>query len=184
MSKVVILWFNFSSSTSYPHGPVSSGMSLYKADLANTEIGESRGICNCRCLQKRSINVVNRRNTYLDIKNIRTLNDKSAVDKLLKIDLFYRILCKIIQDRHPHTFDFEGRNMAVFIDDGERFDDLAILEAFKTSLAEHYKFEAPINMSEVDVEATDVQQVNTIPFMNIDDECIARFTNWAATLRI
>jgi hypothetical protein len=156
-------------------------MSLYRAYLVNTEIGESRGICNCRCLHKRSINVDTRRNTRLDIKNIRTLNDKSVDD--LKIDLFYRILCKIIQDRHPHTFDFEGKNMAVFIDDGERFDDLAILEAFKTSLSEHYKFEAPINMSEVDVIATDEQEVNSIPFMNIDDECIARFTNWTATLR-
>jgi hypothetical protein len=174
MSKVIIIWFNFSSSTSYPSGPVSSGMSIYRSDITNKEIGVSKSVCNCGCIKKRSINVTNRHNTYLDIRNIRTLSSEggqSAVDDL-KIDIFYKLLRQIIKDMYPNTFDFEGQNMAIRIDDS--FDELTILEKFKEKLMDYYIFDAPINMTEVATK----EDVATIPFMNIDDACIDRFTAW------
>lgn len=186
MSKVVILWFNFSSSTSYPHGPVSSGLSLYTSDLVNKDIGHQHSVCNCGGLRKRSINVTNRRNTYLDIKDIETHDGRSAVNernsRLLKIEIFYRLLKQTIKEHYTETFDFEGQNMAVLIDEGKRFDDLMILEAFKAKLAEFYQFNAPIDMSEVSVIATDVQEVDKIPFMNIEDDNINEFVQWLSSV--
>ena len=57
MSKVVILWINFSSSTSYPNGPVDSGMSLYCADVVNAEINKSYPLCDCKQLCNQVIQV-------------------------------------------------------------------------------------------------------------------------------
>lgn len=181
MSKVVILWFNFSSSTSYPHGLVRSGLSLYSADLVDKNIGHQHGICNCGGLRKRSINVTNRRDTYLAIKDIKR-GDVSAVGDLLEINKFYDLLKKTIQEVHSHTFDFEGRNMAVYIDEGERFDDLTILEKFKVKLTEHYTFNAPIDITKVSQVTSDEEDVNTIPFMNIADSSIDTFVVWATSL--
>ena len=184
MSKVVILWFNFSSSTSYPHGPVSSGFSLYTTDLVDKDIGHQHSICNCGDLRKRSINVTNRRNTYLDIKNIRTHDDRSAVNewnsRLLKIEIFYKLLEQTIKEHYNHTFDFEGQNMAVFINEGERFDDLKILETFKVKLGEFYQFDAPINMEEVSKNTEDEEEIDTIPFINKEDDNIKKFINWVS----
>lgn len=178
MSKVLILWFNFSLSTSYPHGPVSSGMSIEKAELLDTDIGESEGgMCNCGCLRKRSINISNNHVTNLVIKNIRTINDnRSALDDLLDINIFYRLLRDIISDKYHNTFILGDVNMAVFLNNDETFDDLVILEKFKARLVKYYNFEAPIDMSAVDV----FQNVNSIPFMNIDDETINMFIKWAS----
>lgn len=179
MSKVVILWFNFSSSTSYPHGPVGSGMSIYKADLVNTENSESEGICNCGCLQKRNINVKNRRETYLRIKDIRTY-DNMSIDNHLQIHIFYDLLKDTIKEMHPHTFSFDnGRNMAISIDEGERFNDVQVIERFKTKLLSHYQFDAPIDVREINRRPSD--EVDTIPFMNIDSDDIAKFVNWVKT---
>lgn len=186
MSKVVILWFNFSSSTAYPHGPVSSGLSLYTSDLVDKDIGHQHGVCNCGDVRKRSINITNRRNTYLNIKNIKTPDGRSAVNEqnsqLLKIEIFYRLLKQTIKEHYTQTFDFEGQNMAVLIDEGKRFDDLMILESFKVKLAEFYQFNAPIDMSEVSVIVTDVQEVDKIPFMNIDDVTINEFVQWVSSV--
>ena len=55
------------------------------------------------------------------INNIRTHDDKSAINNL-QIDVFYRLLKQVIQKLYPLTFDFEGRNMAVCVEDG-CFDD-------------------------------------------------------------
>jgi len=155
-------------------------MCLYKADLINTEIGNSKHVCNCNWIQTRSINVTNRHNTFLDINNIRTHDDKSAINNL-QIDVFYRLLKQVIQKLYPLTFDFEGRNMAVCVEDG-CFDDLIVLEKFKTSLSKYYKFNAPIDMNEVNVVATDDQDIDAIPFMNNDDETITKFTDWIENL--
>lgn len=186
MSKVGILWFNFSSSTSYPHGPVSSGLSLYTSDLVDKEIGHQHSICNCGGLRKRSINVTNRRNTYLDIKDISTHDGRSAVNegdsRLLKIEIFYRLLKQTIKEHYTETFDFEGQNMAVLIDEGKRFDDLMILEAFKAKLAKFYQFNAPIDMAQVAVIATDEQEVDAIPFMNKEDGNINKFVQWVSSV--
>ena len=185
MSKVVILWLNFSSSTSYPHGPVSSGLSLYTADLVhlgNKALGNQHGICNCGGLRKRSIDVTNRRNTYLNIKDIRTRCGRSAVNELLRIDIFYKQAIKTIKEHYKHTFDFANKNMAVLIDEGERFDDLKILEAFKVKLAEYYQFNAPIDISEVAVSATNEEEVDAIPFMNKEDDNINEFINWICSI--
>lgn len=186
MSKVVILWFNFSSSTSYPHGPVSSGLSLYTSKLVDTCISEQRSICNCSGLRRRSINVTDRRNTYLNIKNIETHDGRSAVNemnsRLLKIEIFYRLLKQTIKEQYTQTFDFEAQNMAVLIDEGKQFDDLKILEAFKAKLAEFYQFNAPIDMSKVSVIATDVQEVDKIPFMNIENGNVNEFVQWVSSV--
>lgn len=191
MSKVVILWFNFSSST-YPDGSVSSGLSLYTADLVYigdkvpAENQNSNSICNCGGVQKRSIDVTNRRNTYLDIKDIRTHCDRSAVNernsRLLRIEIFYKQVVKTIKEHYNQTFDFADKNMAVLVDEGERFDDLKILEAFKVKLAEYYQFNAPIDMSEVAVSATNEEEVDAIPFMNKGDGNINEFINWISSI--
>jgi len=173
MSKVVILWFNFSLSTSYP-GPVSSGFSLYTADLVDKDIGNQHSICNCGELRKRSINVTKRRNTYLDIKNIRTHDGNNS--QFLKIEIFYELLEQTIKEHYNQTFDFEGRNMAVLVNENEQFDDLKILEAFKVRLGEFYQFDAPINMEEVSKE----QENDTIPFINKEDDNIKKFINWVS----
>lgn len=185
MSKVVILWFNFSSSTSYPHGPVSSGFSLYTADLVSKDIGQHQhSICNCGCLRKRYINVTNRRSTYLDIKNIRTHDGRSVVNKrnlrLLEIELFYKLLQDTIKEHYNQTFNLEGQNMAVFIDESERFDDLKILESFKVKLGEFYQFDAPIDMEQVS-EKTE-EEIDTIPFINKEDDNINKFTRWVSSV--
>lgn len=181
MSKVVILWFNFSSSTS-SHGPVSSGLSLYASELVDKCIGEQRVICNCSGLRKRSINVANRRNTYLAIKDIKTHDGRRAVERLPKIEIFYRLLKQTINEHYNQTFDFEGQNMAVFIDEGERFDDLKILEVFKVKLAEFYQFNAPIDMTQVAKIATDEQEVDAIPFINKEDGNINNFIQWVSSV--
>lgn len=169
MSKVGIIWFNFSLSTS-SNGPVSSGLSLLTADLVDTNIGRPHSICNCGGLRKRSINVTNRRNTYLAIKDVKTHD-------ALNIEIFYRLLKQTIKEYYQ-TFDFEGQNMAVLIDEGERFDDLKILEAFKVKLGEFYQFSAPIDMERVSAIATDEQEVDAIPFMNKEDGNIKEFVQW------
>lgn len=184
--KVVILWFNFSSSTSYPHGPVGSGLSLYTSDLVDKHIGKQKGICNCGGLRKRSINVTNRRNTRLNIKDIKTHNGRSAVNeinsRLLKIEIFYRLLKQSIKEHYSQTFDLEGQNMAVFIDEGERFDDLIVLDTFKAKLTEFYQFDAPIDTSKVSEIVTDEQEVNTIPFINKSDGNINNFIQWVSSV--
>jgi hypothetical protein len=185
MSKVVILWFNFSSSTSYPHGPVSSGLSLYTTDLVDKDIGHQHSICNCCYLSTRSINVTNRRNTYLDIKNIRTHDGKSAVNedsRLLKIEIFYRLLKQTIKEHYNQTFDFEDKNMAVLVNEDERFDALKILEEFKAKLCELYKFDAPIAIDKVNEEPKDAQDIDIIPFINKEDDNISRFIGWVSSV--
>ena len=182
MSKIAILWFNFSSSTSYPHGPVSSGLSLYTADLVDKDIGHQHSICNCGVLKKRSINVTNRRNTYLDIKDIKTHDSRSAVNGRNIIEIFHRLLKQTIKEHYNQTFDFEGQNMSVLIDEGERFDDLKILEAFKVKLAEFYRFNAPIDMTHVAAITTDEQEVDAIPFRNKEDGNINEFIQWVSSV--
>jgi hypothetical protein len=182
MSKVVILWFNFSTSTSYPHGPVSSGFSLYTADLVDKDIGHQHSICNCGDLKKRSINVTNRRNTYLNIKNIRTHDGRSAVNELLNIEIFYRLLKQTLKEHYNQTFEFEGQNMAVFIDESERFDDLKILESFKVKLCEFYQFDAPVDMERVSEKTEEKEEVDTIPFINKEDDNINKFTRWVSSV--
>lgn len=185
MSKVIILWSNFGSSTSYPSGPVSSSLSLYTSELVDKDIGHQHDICNCGSLKKRSINVTNRRNTHLNIKNIRTHSGRSAVNEknlqLLKIELFCQLLKQTIKERYT-TFDFGNNNMAVFIDEGEQFDVLNILEAFKVKLAKMYRFNAPIRMERVAVVATNKQEVDTIPFINVEDSIINKFIQWASSV--
>jgi len=70
--------------------------------------------------------------------------------------------------------------MAVFINEGEQFDDLKILEAFKVKLSEFYQFDAPINMEEVSEETEDAQEIDTIPFINKEDDNIKKFINWVS----
>lgn len=175
MSKVVILWFNFSTSIS--SGQISSGMSIYKADLINAEIGHSKCICNCQYIQARSVNVTNRRNTFLTINNIRTHDDKNATN--LNIGIFYKLLKDIINKDYV-TFNFQGNNIAIH----GHFDDLDILKKFKTHLSKYYKFDAPILMKDVAVDAADEKDArddDPFPFMNNDYETIARFTKWMQT---
>ena len=209
MSKVTILWFNFSSSTSYVHlwfdfssstshlhGPVSSSLSLYTSDLVNKDIGHQHSICTCGDLRKRSINVTNRRNTYLDIKDIRTHDGRSAVNdtdsRLLKIEVFYQLLKQTIKEHYNQTFDFEGHNMAVFIDEGERFDVLKILESFKVKLTGFYQFSAPIDMAQIDAIA-DEQEADAMAdehtwtrfsdhIHSKDDGNINEFVQWVSSV--
>lgn len=180
MSKVVILWFNFSSSASYPHGPVESGMSIDKADLVNTEISESEGICSCGCLQKRKINVKNKRETYLRIKDIRTHDNVSAINHLpKKIHIFYDLLKDTIKEMHPHTFSFGARNMAISINYRDSFNDTQVLERFKTKLLSRYMFNAPIDVCEINKRPDEDDE--DITFMNIDSDKITKFGNWVKT---
>jgi hypothetical protein len=173
MRKVVILWFNFSRSLSYPDGPVSSGLSLYTANLLDKNIGCQKNACGCGCIKKRTINVNNRRDMYLDILDITTLDGKIDVD--LNIYFFYELIKQTIKEEYINTFDFENRNIAVCIDD-EDFDHLKILEKFKDKLANHYKF----NTESIRVLPVDEEDVTSIPFMNVDDNVIGKFTSWVA----
>ena len=180
MAKVVILWFNFSSSTQCPNGPVASGMSIYKADLLNTDITKSKNTCNCGYIKSHNVNVTNRRNTYLKIKDIKTFDGQCAMD--LKIYVLYRLLEEVITDMYPCNFNFTGsKNIAVYID-GE-FDDLLVIEKFKAKLLSHYKFNAPIDMKEINGPPHS-DQVNTIPFINIDQDLIERFIKWTESVSI
>jgi hypothetical protein len=170
MSKVVILWINFSSSTSYPNGPVDSGMSLYCADVVNAEINKSYPLCDCKQLCNRVIQVDNCRCVEVDIEDIRTLDGKSAVD-LLRIDLFYEILGSVIKNQNK-TFNFgNGNNLAMLIDDNDyQFNNSRIVYEFAHILEQYYEF----NVSEI----SDVNDIDTIPLMNIDNKHFAKFINW------
>jgi hypothetical protein len=90
--------------------------------------------------------------------------------------IFYELLEQTIKEHYNQTFDFEGRNMAVLVNENEQFDDLKILEAFKVRLGEFYQFDAPINMEEVSKE----QENDTIPFINKEDDNIKKFINWVS----
>ncbi len=151
MSKVSILWFNFSTSERLG-GPVSSGLSLRTVDLVDKEIeGHRHSICHFGENEKQlTLTVANRRDTYLDIKDIR--HPDGSVVRSLKIKIFYQLLKETIKE-HYQTFDFGFgcRNIAVLIDEGERFDDLKILKVFRVKLAKLYLFKAPIDMTRVAV---------------------------------
>jgi len=154
-------------------------MSISKADLVNTEVSESEGICNCGGLQKRNINVKNRRETYLRIKDIRTLNNVSAINHL-KIHIFYDLLKNTIKEMHPHTFSFGGgKNMAVSINDGDSFNDIEVVKRFRLKLLEHYMFNAHIDVDEIN--SLPDEDDEDIPFMNIDSDNIPKFVNWVKT---
>lgn len=156
-SKVGLLWFNFSKSYSHPDGPVNSGLSLRTAELAEKETGQHRHRISRFGEKDLTFTVTNRRDTYLNIQDIRTPDGTSAIDPLINVSLLYRLLIESITE-HYQTFDFGNRNMAVLIDKGE-FDDLKILKEFRVKLAEFYLFDAPIDMTEV---AQDDEQ--DIPF--------------------
>lgn len=176
MSKVGLLWFNFSTSTLYPRGPVSSGLSLSRADFVDKEVGGHRhSICNFGENLKLAVTVTNRRDTDLDIKDIRMPDGRSAMESLLNIKILYRLLKDTIKEHYSQTFDFGGRNMAVLIDEGERFDDLKILRAFRVKLAKFYLFEAPIDMTQVSV--TDEQEIPF--FMNSGN--VNEFVQWMSS---
>ena len=155
MSKVSILWFNFSTSER-PCGPVSSGLSLRTVDLVDKEIeGHRHSICHFGEKQDENqltLTVANRRDTYLDIKDIRHPDGRSVM-RSLKIKILYQLLKETIKEHYSQTFNFGFgcRNIAVLIDEGERFDDLKILKVFRVKLAKLYLFEAPIDMTRVAV---------------------------------
>lgn len=170
---ISILWFNFSSSTSYPNGPVSSGMSIYIADLVDKGFGKQHSICNCCSLKSRHVNVTNKRDVNVDIKNIcvRSLgpnNGQSAVGDLLDISIFYRILMSTIRKMYT-VFDFDNRNMAVFLPNDTKFDVEKVILEFQDELKRHYNF-TPLTVT---TEKDDGQ----LPF-NADDSQIAKFMKW------
>ncbi len=171
VNKVVMLWFNFSTSTSYPNGPVSSGLSLYEAELLDKEIGESTPMCSCHALKSRKLNVGKRRDSYMKIEDIRSLTDNSSLVNL-DVSRFYELLIETISELYPSNFNFEGRNMAmaIAIDEETTFSVLDVFSNLRLKLVTHYKLIAHINMAKIKTNPED-----DIPFMNND---IDKFTSW------
>lgn len=182
MVKIVIVWFNFSGCYAYHLNDVSSGMSIYSAKLNKKKIGNNYKTCSCGDIKERTIEVVDRHDSYFEFEDMKEL-DGSTI-KLMKLNntLMYKLLKECIMEKYIHSFDFENQNMAVYINDDQDFDDSCIYNMFKNKLEKHYLFK--INPKNVSIRKKPVAEeyIDSIPFNNIDDKYIRIFDNWVSVM--
>lgn len=162
-SEIVVLWMNFGSAIS--KNQTDLYLSLDTVKLVNRQIGGSRDRCNCGEITTRTINVKDRRDTYLKIVNVRGKLHEHAVA------IAYGLLKKTIEEEYGQVLDLGYKNMAVSV---PKFNDLTIVKRFLVKLGKYFTFTIEINKMGV----INQEYKNEIPFMCIDDEAIAEFQKW------
>jgi hypothetical protein len=172
MGKILLVWVNFSLSTSYPVGPVNSGFSLYKSYLTNSHFDFDSYIINISCvgMDMYQMAVNERRETYMSLDNLKTLDGGNAVD-MVDVNLFYKLFKEIIDKEFPDTFVFGMKNIAIFLD--KSFNEAVLITALKAKLREHYEFD-------VSKYTNKKSEEKTIPFVNVNKDVNDDFKEWLA----
>lgn len=177
MVKIVIVYFNFSSCYEYPLNNVSSGLSIYSAELNKKKIGSNKIACNCGDIKERTIEVIDRHDSYFAFLEMKELDGRSIEEMKLNNKLLYKLLKECITEKYIHSFDFENQNMAVYMNDDQQFDDVCIYNMFKKKLEKHYLFKVNPKTESIRKKAE-----SSIPFNNIDDKYVRLFGNWVSVM--